>query len=340
MPLTSRVKGVFGTPLWWALAGIAIVMLVGGFAWLNAPRPRVRTIDLHGMVAEAGGWSPASFTVGVGDLVQIRLRSGDVLHGFAIGQTDFPAVDVYPGRTIEMTVRFDRPGKYVYYCTKWCGLSHWRMRGTIEVVPTGPDQKPAASAPPLYMRLGLDLDAPHPAAVTPTERPAAARGASLGVQVPAEDLTRDYYLAHSPAQLWQTLRALPADKGLSDSQVWDLVASVWQTNTTAKALTTGRQLYAANCASCHGARGAGDGPSASVLDRGASVEFGSHTLTPTNFTDPRLMLGASPALLQGKLLRGGMGTGMPYWGPIFTDPQMQALVDYLYTFQMEEQPKP
>jgi hypothetical protein len=40
------------------------------------------------------------------------------------------------------------------------------------------------------------------------------------------------------------------------------------------------------------------------------------------------MLGASPALLQGKIIRGGMGTGMPYWGPIFTEAQTWALVDY------------
>ena len=31
--------------------------------------------------------------------------------------------------------------------------------------------------------------------------------------------------------------------------------------------------------------------------------------TPVDFTDPQRMLGASPALLQGKILRGGMGTG-------------------------------
>ena len=31
------------------------------------------------------------------------------------------------------------------------------------------------------------------------------------------------------------------------------------------------------------------------------------------------MLGASDAILEGKIIRGGMGTGMPYWGPIFTD---------------------
>jgi mono/diheme cytochrome c family protein len=48
------------------------------------------------------------------------------------------------------------------------------------------------------------------------------------------------------------------------------------------------------------------------------------------------MLGASSALLQGKILRGGMGSGMPYWGPILTEAQMWALTDYLWTFQFGE----
>lgn len=34
----------------------------------------------------------------------------------------------------------------------------------------------------------------------------------------------------------------------------------------------------------------------------------------------------------GKLVRGGMGTGMPYWGSIFTDEELWALVDYVRSF--------
>jgi mono/diheme cytochrome c family protein len=49
-------------------------------------------------------------------------------------------------------------------------------------------------------------------------------------------------------------------------------------------------------------------------------------------TDGR-MLAASPALLQGKILRGGMGTGMPSWGAIFTAEQAWSLVAYIYSFQ-------
>jgi hypothetical protein len=43
-------------------------------------------------------------------------------------------------------------------------------------------------------------------------------------------------------------------------------------------------------------------------------------------------LGRSSATLQGKIMRGGMGTGMPYWGPIFTEAQTWALVDVLWDF--------
>jgi mono/diheme cytochrome c family protein len=57
--------------------------------------------------------------------------------------------------------------------------------------------------------------------------------------------------------------------------------------------------------------------------------------TPANFTDPARMLGASPALLQGKILRGGMGTGMPMWGSIFTKDQIWDLIAYIYSFQFE-----
>jgi mono/diheme cytochrome c family protein len=38
-------------------------------------------------------------------------------------------------------------------------------------------------------------------------------------------------------------------------------------------------------------------------------------------------------LLHGKIVRGGMGTGMPNWGSLLTDAEVWALVDYLYGFQ-------
>jgi mono/diheme cytochrome c family protein len=67
---------------------------------------------------------------------------------------------------------------------------------------------------------------------------------------------------------------------------------------------------------------------------------GEHTQQPANFNDPVKMLSVNPAHLQGKIIRGGMGTGMPSWGAIFTTDQTWSLVAYLWTypFNLEAQP--
>ena len=56
---------------------------------------------------------------------------------------------------------------------------------------------------------------------------------------------------------------------------------------------------------------------------------------PADLSDAERILGASPALLEGKILRGGMGTGMPMWGSILTQEQIWDVVAYLYSFQFE-----
>ncbi len=66
-----------------------------------------------------------------------------------------------------------------------------------------------------------------------------------------------------------------------------------------------------------------------------ALSASSNTQRPADFTNAQAMMAASPALLQGKIIRGGMGTGMPYWGPIFTEAQTWSLVGYLWAFQFE-----
>ncbi|HTP11550.1 MAG TPA: 4Fe-4S binding protein [Anaerolineae bacterium] len=53
------------------------------------------------------------------------------------------------------------------------------------------------------------------------------------------------------------------------------------------------------------------------MTRQANVT-GHETVAPIDFTDSKNMLGACNTLLEGKLIHGGMGTGMPHWGPIFS----------------------
>jgi len=327
---------------------VAAVFLLGGItaigvAWWPGQSD---IINLHARMPEEGGWNPADLTVEAGQPLLLRLTSDDVVHSFAVGQSDFPVVDVMPGEMIEVTLTFDKPGTYTFYCTRWCGANHWRMRGTITVTGEGIEE-PVAQ--PLYVQLGLDIDAPHEAQTVPAEKPSAQRGAEIFPQLPITNLptyqSTDYYRSHSPEEVWRDLRDNPDFASHSDQQIWDAVAYIWQSNTGPDALAEAKQLYAQNCAACHGESGAGDGVFSdehsltpiSPLPQGEGTGVRVHEIvSPTDFTDPHHMLSTSPAALQGKLIRGGMGTGMPMWGVIFTEEQTWSLVSYLYTFQFEE----
>ena len=318
---------------------LAVAIAIPVMGW----RQRSQGILLHARMAETGGWTPENLTVAAGQPLHLRLTSDDVMHSFAIGQSDQPPVEVIPGEMTEVTLVFDRPGKYTFYCTRWCSVNHWRMRGVIEV--TGPVTATAAVEPPLYVTLGLDIDAEHHAEVLPAQIPSARRGALLNQTLPGAYLSREYYLTHTPVDLWKALRAEPALQKLTGQEIWDLVAWVWQSSTTPQELLEGERLYQTNCSACHGEMGQGDGVFSNqlagpVTGEHTEMQTGEMTVRPVDFTDPEHMLVASPAHLQGKIIRGGMGTGMPYWGPIFTENQTWALVAYLWTFQFEIKEQP
>jgi len=327
------------------LARLLIILLLSAAIGIPAVAwgKRSQEIVVHARMAETGGWAPENLTVPVGEPLHLRLTSDDVMHGFAVGQSDQPPVDVIPGEMTDVTLVFDQPGKYTFYCTRWCSVNHWRMRGTIEV--TGPTTTTETVKPPLYVTLGLDIDTQHQADVIPAQKPSALRGALLQQSLPSVYLNREYYLTHTPLELWKALRGEQALQKFSDQDIWDLAAWVWQLNTTPQALSEGQQLFEANCAACHGEKGSGNGVFADQVvqpeaENQTDMQMGEKTTRPVDFTDPVAMLSASPAHLQGKIIRGGMGTGMPYWGPIFTEEQTWALVAYLWTFQFEMEVKP
>jgi mono/diheme cytochrome c family protein/plastocyanin len=309
-----------------------ILLAVGAplFLWARTP-------IIHARMAEDGGWNPDVIQAEVGTPLHLKITSDDVVHGFAVGQMEMQSVDILPGKVSNITLNFDKPGIYTYFCTRWCGLNHWRMRGTIEVSGSSSDPEPVS--PPLYVSLSLDLDAPHDAPVVPNGKPSATSGQLLEPNLPIGQ-SAEYYRSHSPYKVFTDLSTTP----LTESQRWDVVAYLWQSNTTAESLANGKQLYAQNCAACHGENGAGDGVFADDLAQAGEASMqtmeGAMDMVmqgPVDFTDPRRMLGASPALLQGKILRGGMGTGMPMWGSIFTEEQIWDLVAYIYSFQFEYQ---
>ena len=314
-------------------AGIVLAIGAPLFFWNS-------TSLVHASMADIGGWSPNVIQAEVGQPLHLRLTSDDVVHGFGVGQMDMNAVDIEPGKVTEVTLTFDRPGTYTFFCTRWCGVNHWRMRGTIEVSGSGTNEETAPDIP-LYVTLGIDIDAPHDAPVIPKAQPSASRGEKLAASLEISKWSNpELYRSSSPYMVFEA----PPSTSLSDSEKWDAVAYIWQSNTTPEALSNGRELYAQNCAACHGETGGGDGVFADDLAAAGEASMQSMNgdmdmalQTPADFSNAPRMLGASPALLEGKILRGGMGTGMPMWGSIFTESQIQDLIAYLYSFQFEYQ---
>lgn len=316
--------------LLWTLGCFILIGLIAAWGYSRQP------VTIHARIAEDGGFMPASLKAQAGKPLKLRLVSDDVEHTFAIGQSSMQPVTFSPGKPVTLTLTFDKPGTYTFYTTTPSSLNFWRMRGVIEV--SGDGEIPVVE-PPLYVRLGLGLDEEHASGEEHFEltyQPSAEIDAALIDQIPFLYQTRDYYVAHSPMETFDDLRAESALQSLSDKDIWDMTAHLWWKNTSPTSLAEGQNLYQVNCSACHGESGAGDGQFADEMRTLAEKNMDEHGIqAPTDFTNAEHLLEAKPAVLQGLLLRGGMGTGMPMWGTIFTDEQTWNLVAYLYSFQFK-----
>jgi cytochrome c oxidase subunit 2 len=346
-----------GGPLRWErrvrwIGGIGLVVILATLfflvEWGSGPR-RDGVIDLVARQPGAGGWSLPRIVVNQGERVRLRIHSEDVVHGFAIGRMGVDAGPIEPGKAVTVEFVASQPGEYTFYCTTWCDPNHPRMRGTLEVRPA--DGAPPPRAPAAQDVTLAHLDDPRDAGVIPAARPSARRGADLyarqcatchgtdGTGTPRGEalVTPEVLQDRSPVAVFRFVRG-EAGEGWGgaearrhgevthdwpDQSRWDVVAYLWSLGTTPGQIERGRQLFTRNCAACHGEQGAGDGPG------------GRYQPTrPANFTKPRTMLAGSSRLYTAKIRRGGMGTGMPYWGSIFTEEEMEALVSYVWTFSM------
>ena len=72
-------------------------------------------------------------TVPFGHAVHVRLHSKDVIHSFFLPNFRVKQ-DAVPGMTPEVIFFPTRTGSYELACAELCGLAHYRMRGTFNVV--------------------------------------------------------------------------------------------------------------------------------------------------------------------------------------------------------------
>lgn len=285
-----------------------------------------RVIALTANAPVTGGWVPDMIRLNVGERVRLRISSPDVVHGFQVPALGIRVDEILPGHVEEIEFTATRAGRFPFACTRWCSVDHWRMRGVIQVIdPANPNPPPSTFIPPLYQQLKIDIDAMRMATNVPTQKPSAARGASLGITI-ADDLR-----VQSPSAVFEKLRADQTWQAYSDPQLWDAIAFAWKRNTGDDALARGQKLFARDCAACHGESGKGNGPAGRNLP-GLSAMNATMPRGPADFTDAAQMLGASDVLLQGKILRGGMGTGMPEWRTLYTDQEMWDVIGFIRSF--------
>lgn len=89
-------------------------------------------------------------------------------------------------------------------------------------------------------------------------------------------------------------------------------------------LASGKQLFNANCAPCHGAGGAGDGPAASALNpKPADFRTAIHAKLPDGYYFWRLTKGGSV------LPFSAAGSAMPPWEGSLTPQQRWLLILYV-----------
>jgi heme/copper-type cytochrome/quinol oxidase subunit 2 len=73
-------------------------------------------------------------TVKKGDVVVLKLKSSDVIHGFSLKDEGIFVTDgIHPGKTILVTFKADKAGTFTFSCNAICGKYHENMQGTLIV---------------------------------------------------------------------------------------------------------------------------------------------------------------------------------------------------------------
>ncbi len=108
--------------------------LLTGHAQKGWIRGDVRAFDVVSLWAENRPIEKPVIEVSKGDLVVLKLRSSDVIHGFSLKDFGVFITDgIQPGKTMMVSFRADRVGTFTFSCNAICGENHQNMQGTLVV---------------------------------------------------------------------------------------------------------------------------------------------------------------------------------------------------------------
>ena len=101
----------------WSCTAAAAAALLG-----SAPRARAEEARVVDIAAKRFEFSPREVVLRRGEKVTLRLRSGDVTHGFyqkALGID----TTIERGKTTEVTLTPEKAGRFLTICDHFCGSS-------------------------------------------------------------------------------------------------------------------------------------------------------------------------------------------------------------------------
>jgi cytochrome c oxidase subunit 2 len=119
------------------LIRIILLLILGATAaaaWasqLNGGGEEVRTIEV---IASRFKFEPSIISVAQGDRIQLRLRSADRDHRFAIKAFRVKALIPKTGEAVTVAFVADRTGTFEFTCDEYCGTGHSGMKGRLVVL--------------------------------------------------------------------------------------------------------------------------------------------------------------------------------------------------------------
>ena len=111
----------------WILLAIAAMTAPG----VAVQQPERRVIRI---TAERFSFTPSRIEIDAGEEVEIRIRSDDTSHGFRIEGIDMNLTVPKRGKgELAVPLKIEKPGRYLFECTRMCGAGHNFMRGELVV---------------------------------------------------------------------------------------------------------------------------------------------------------------------------------------------------------------